>query len=373
MKRTVLVAVAALLVGVGCGGDEPVEEAGQALPVTVVRVDAVTLSERIEATGELVAVDHAEIAAEIEGRVTEILAEDGSAVAAGDPVLAIDPERRSLALASARARVEEARAQVGEKRREVRRVKELRGRKVVSQTQLEEAETELVLAESRLSAAEAELGTADRALRDATVRAPFAGQIAERFVSRGEYVSQGQRLFDLVSVDPIEVEFHLTEADSGRAALGQTVDIRVAPFPDEVFQGTVTVVSPTIDEQSRTLRVKAHIDNSDGRLRPGLFARIDLGVATRSGVVMVPEEAVLQRADGSVVYRVAPDDRVERVVVETGLYQDGRVEVVRGVAAGDQLVTRGQFRLIDGQRVAIRTPDGAPVGGAIPDLAETSR
>jgi membrane fusion protein (multidrug efflux system) len=257
---------------------------------------------------------------------------------------------------------DEARAAVRESERDFNRRKELHERNVASQTQLDQSETELTLAKSRLNAAEAQLGVADRAVRDATVRAPFSGLIAARFVSRGEYVTAGQKLFELVSLDPIEVEFRLTEADSGRVALDQKVEVRVASNPNDVFYGEVTVIAPVIDEKSRTLRVKAQIENSDARLRPGLFARIDLGLDTRENAVLVPEEAILQRADGSVVFRATPDGRVERVVIETGVVRNGRVEATRGLAAGDHIVTRGQFRLTDGQLVSSRTAEGDLVG-----------
>jgi len=363
-----IASISAALVA-GCGAGDTSQSSGQPIPVTLATVAAVDVEDEIEATGQLLAVEHAEIAAEVAGRITEIVVDEGRAVTADDPVLSIDPERRTLEVDRTRARVDEARAALREQQREYARVTELRGRKVASQTQLDQAETALALAQSRLVAAEADLGVAERALRDATVRAPFSGLIAERFVSRGEFVAPGQKLFELVSLDPIEVEFRLTEVDSSRAALGQTVAVRVAPFPDEVFEGRVTVVSPIIDESSRTLRVKARIDNADERLRPGLFARIDLGVARRSGVPMIPEDAVLQRADGPVVFRMVEDDRVERVVIETGEHHDGRVEVLRGVAPGDRVVTRGQFRLVDGERVVLRTLAGEAVDAGQPDVA----
>jgi membrane fusion protein (multidrug efflux system) len=361
--------LAALLIA-GCGPGDADAPASVPIPVTVTSVASVDVEDRIEATGQLLAVEQAEIAAEVGGRITEIVVGEGRPVEADVAVLTIDPERRTLEVDRARARADEARAALREQERERARVKELRDRKVASQTQLDQAETALALARARLLAAEADLGVAERALRDATVRAPFAGLIAERFVSRGEYVTPGQKLFDLVSLDPIDVEFRLTEVESSRAALGQTVAVRVAPFPDEVFEGRVTVVSPIIDEKSRTLRVKARIGNADRRLRPGLFARIDLGVAKRSGVAMIPEEAVLQRADGPVVFRLAADDRAERVVIETGAHHDHRVEVTRGLRPGDVIVTRGQFRLTDGQRVALRTAAGDVVDGPGPDVAE---
>ena len=249
-------------------------------------------------------------------------------------------------------------------------MRELRANKVASQTQLDQAETELKLAKSRLLAAEAQLGVLERALRDATVTAPFSGLIARRTVSRGEFVNPGQELFELVRLDPIEVEFHVTEIDSGLVALGQTVEVRVAPYPDETFGASVIFVSPTIDTRNRTLRVKAQLENPEGRLRPGLFARVDLGISAREGVPMVLEEAILRRADGAVGFRVDGQNRAERIVIETGVYHEGYVEVVKGLARGDMIVSRGQARLADGQLVVPRNPDGSLVSRPMPGVAE---
>ncbi len=352
-----------------CGG-EPEPEGALGQPVTLSPVLAMDLVDRIEATGQLLAKEHAKIAAEVGGRITEVLIDEGARVETGAEVLAIDPERRSLERDSARARVDEARENLREQEREHRRMRDLRASKVASQTRLDQAETDLKLAKSRLLAAEAQLGVVERALRDATVTAPFSGLIARRTVSRGEFVVPGQELFELVALDPIEVEFRVNEVDSGRVALGQTVGVRVAPFPDETFGASVTFVSPTIDTRTRTLRVKAQLENPEGRLRPGLFARVDLGISARAGVPMILEEAILQRADGAVVFRANGGNRVERLVIESGVHHDGYVEVVNGLAPGDMIVSRGQARLVEGQPVVPRNPDGTLVGRPMPDVAE---
>jgi membrane fusion protein (multidrug efflux system) len=145
--------------------------------------------------------------------------------------------------------------------------------------------------------------------------------------------------------------------DAGRIRLDQPLALTVAPWPGEVFHATLTFVSPTIDPRSRTLRVKAQLANPDGRLRPGLFARADLGVAQREGVAMIPEEAILQRADGAVAFRLL-GDRVERVRIETGVHREGLVEVVKGLGPTDRVVVRGQAELSDGMSVAVQ--DAAP-------------
>jgi membrane fusion protein (multidrug efflux system) len=320
----------------------------------------VEVVDRIEATGELLAKEKATVAAQVPGPITKVHVEEGDAVEAGAALLEIDPERRQLDVRDARAGVAQARADLTEREREAARIRTLGQKGVASRARIDAVETAAEVARSQLAAAQARLGMAERSLRDASVTAPFAGRVARRHVSAGEFVSAGQALFDLVALDPIEVEFHLAEIDSSRVSLGDEVAVHVAPFPDETFRARVTVIAPTIDPRTRTLRVKAQIANPEGRLRPGLFARADLGVAVRDDVAMVPQEAVLQRADGAVLFVLEGPDRVRRVNVETGVYRDALVEIRRGVAAGQMVVVRGHADLIDGAVVSVRNPDGSP-------------
>jgi len=359
IRRALVAATTLAFASFGCTTEEEKPRI-VASPVFVVAATEVDVTDHIEATGELLAKDDASVAAQVGGAITETLIEEGSSVAAGDVVVEIDPERRALELEDQMAQVVQAQAQLEEAKRNQARLRQLRERKAVSQAQFDEAETQLRLAHARLRAATARRGIAERALRDSTVRAPFTGFIARRYVNPGEFVAAGAPLFDLVALDPIEVEFYLPETETHRVRLGVPVEVQVAPFPEETFLGTIAVISPTIDPQTRTLRVRASIDNRDGRLRPGLFARADLGVAERPGVVMVPEDAVLQRADGSVIFVMEGSDRVRRVRIETGVYQDGDVEVREGIAGNELVVVRGQTDLIHGSKVSLRNRDGSP-------------
>jgi len=359
MKSHVAFALPVLLaLALGCSGKKD-EKAVAAPNVSLGDATAVDMDDRIEATGELVSPNHAMIAAEVGGRVTALYIDEGKPAHTGDRVLEVDPERRELELRAARAANAEAQAGLVEQKRASERTASLFKSNVASKADLDKAQTQLELARSRADGAAAHLAEAERARRDAEVKAPFGGLIAQRFVSVGEFVQPGTRLFELVALDPIEVEFRVAEVDSSRVKQGQTVAVRVAPFPDEVFQATVTLVSPMIDPASRTLRVKGALANPDGRLRPGLFARADLGVSHREAVLTIPEEAILQRSDGQVVFRMAAGDRVERRVVHTGVYKDGRVEIVEGLSPGDRVVTRGHTELVDGSVVAVRNADGS--------------
>jgi membrane fusion protein (multidrug efflux system) len=328
----------------------------KAPPVATAPVVAVALEERIEASGEIEARYHSFIAAEVSGQITQIVRDEGEPVAAHEAVLAIDPQRRQLELATARARAAQADAGALEARRQTKRIRSLHERNAASQSKLDEAETALLVAKSDAAAQRAQLGVAEQALDDATVCAPFDGVVGQRLVSEGDFVQVGMRLFELVSLDPIQVVFRVAEVDSGRVAVGQKVKVSVAPYPDEVFEATVDVVYPTIDPASRTLRVKATLANPGGRLRPGLFARADLGVRVRPSVPMVPEESVLQRSDGAVVFRVVAGERVERRVVTIGEFRDARIEIRSGLDAGDVVVTRGQTELVDGDVVRVIAP-----------------
>jgi membrane fusion protein (multidrug efflux system) len=342
-------------------GSEPLAPEASAPPVMVARATAHDVVDRVEATGQLLAQADATVAAQVEGQVTDVLVDEGSAVSRGQTIVEIDPQRRRLELDDARAGVAQARARLEEAEREVGRLEALAKRGVAAQARLDEATTAMKMARTGLLAAQARRGLTQRALADASVAAPFDGLVARRHVNVGEFVAAGEPLFHLVALDPIEVEFFLSEVDSSRASLGQQVEVRVASFEDEVFRAEVSVVSPTIEAETRTRRVKALLPNPEGRLLPGTFARVDLGVAERSGVVMVPKEALLLRSDGSVLFRLTPEgDRVERVRVEAGRHRGDLVEVRGGVAAGDWVVVRGQTGLVDGSPVTLRNADGTP-------------
>lgn len=361
----------ALLVASGCSEEE--KSSVDLLPsVSVHVIEPRTLAEEIRASGDLKARFHTEIAAEVDGRVTELSIDEGGSVEAGQVVIEIDPQRRALDLRAAEARLAQARANLRQQKSETRRIRELHSQRVASIQQLEKADTALALAESAVRAEQAAVGVARRAVEDSSVSAPFAGTVARRSVELGEFVQTGKSLFELVALDKLEATFSLTELDTERVRLGQRVAISVGAFPNRRFEGTVTFISPTVDPATRTLRIKAEVDNPQGALRPGLFARVNLGVATRENVLMVPAEALIQRASGVSVYRVVAsaeeaegEGRVERITVEAGASDGGMVEIRGEVRPGDQIVRRGHGGLADGMSVAVQGASPAPLAGAL--------
>lgn len=327
-----------------------VVHAPRVLTAPVLSID---IEERIEVTGELQASLETILSAKVGGEITEVAIGEGVPVDKGVILLEIDPQRRELELASVRASLAQAQANLVQQRRQSERFRSLQDKGVASRSQLDEVDLQLALAEAQVAAAQAQLELAQQALDDASVRAPFAGLTGRRHVSLGQFVQVGAPLLELVALDPIEVVFHVAEIDSALVQLGQTVDVRVAPYPDETFRARVEVIFPTLDAESRTQRVKAVLGNPDGRLRPGLFARADLGIALRKGITVLPDEAILLRSEGPVIFRLRDDSTVERRNVELGAFRGEHVEVRSGVAAGDTVVTRGHMDLIDGARVEV--------------------
>ena len=362
---TLLLVISLLQFGCGEAEGPPEDSAPVVVASPVIQRE---LAIRIRATGELRAIDRAEVSAEVAGTVTRLVRDEGDTVSADEIVMLIDPQRRELEVASAEAAVAEAKTAQREAAREHKRLLKLQNQGAASSARLESAATALEAANSRRRAANASLGMANRSLDDSKVTAPFPGVIARRHVNRGEFVSPGMQLFELVSADPLEVIFHLSEVDSGRVAIGNSVTLGVASFPNEEFVAKVSFISPMIEMRSRTLRVKAEIENPDGRLRPGLFAHIQLGVSVRQDVAMIPEESILQRASGPIVFVLGSGDQVEKRAIGTGLHRDGEIEVVEGLIAGEKVITQGHLRLVDGMRVKPASNQNRENGRAVARL-----
>jgi membrane fusion protein, multidrug efflux system len=189
-------------------------------------------------------------------------------------------------------------------------------------------------------------------LRDTRIRSPYDGVISERQVDRGAYVSAGDILATVYQADPVEVTFSVAERHMGPVRRGQRVDVLVAAYPDEAFQGEVHFISPTVDEATRTFRVRARVPNPEGRLKPGAFATAMVTVNIREDRPVVPEEALVGTRHGYIDFVINGGHAVVREL-QTGLRRDGVVEVLDGVSVGDAVVRAGHLRLTDGDRVAL--------------------
>lgn len=317
---------------------------GFAMPVEAQPVRVGVVAVEVRAVGSLRSNESVLIAPEIAGRVAEILVDEGTPIEAGAPVATLDYAIYQAELAQAEASLELS----GQNHK---RATDLVANGAGTQRALDEAKAALDHDRAAVDLARARLAKTRMA-------APFAGVLGMRRVSVGAYVGPGEPIINLEQIDPIKVDFRVPEAALAVVAPGRSIAITVDSLPGRAFEGAIYAVDPLVDEAGRSVVVRARIANPDGALRPGLFARVAVTVELRESALLVPERAIVPFGEDSFVYRVV-DGAVAMTKVRLGQRQDGEVEILEGVAAGDMVVTDGLLKIGDGMPVAVIPPAGA--------------
>jgi len=324
-------AVLALTVpGAGCGqGDAAAPEATGPPEVTVevVTVEPELLRNEVSFVGQLEAAGTVMVRAETEGVIASIDFEEGQVVEEGQPLFTLKNDEQ-------RARLRVAQAELGKVESELARTRRLAERNAASAAALERQQAERAIAQAAVDLARVHL-------EQTYVRAPFSGYTGRRLVYVGDRVDESRDLVRLDDIERVILYFSLPEQALPMAKPGVPLEVSVAPYPGETFQGEVFFVSPYLDVETRRLAVKAWVPNPGGKLRPGLFAEVEAVIDERPGALLVPEAAVVYDRVGSFVWRVDEAGRAERTAVDLGLRVDGRVEVTEGLEAGDRVVAAG--------------------------------
>ena len=382
-RRLALVGAALLAVScVACGKDTSSaraagrDKAQEPRPVRVVAAAVGRLPRTVTVTGTLAADEEVVAGFKVAGRVSEIAVDLGSPVRKGQVLARLDPtdfllrvEQAEAALRQVRAGlglprdgsaesvdpektalVREARAVLEEARLNRDRMVRLWEKDYIARSEVDASLSKLLVAESRYQAALEEirnrqellaerssgLALARQQLADAVLSAPIDGAVRERRASVGEYLAAGAPVFGLVRVHPLRLRLAVTERDAPSVRIGQAVQVRLEGDP-AVHAGRVARLSPSISEQNRTLVVEAEVANPSGRLRPGSFARAEIVVEADRTAVMVPTSTVVTFAGLEKVFVVKDGKAVEQRV-RTGRRSGDRVEILEGVAAGEQVV-----------------------------------
>jgi membrane fusion protein (multidrug efflux system) len=211
-------------------------------------------------------------------------------------------------------------------------------------------------ARATLDATEAQVSGQQALIDKKRIRAPFDGRLGIRRVDLGEYLTPGAPIVPLEKLDPIYVDFQLPERELARVSDGQGVEIRVQAYPDEVFRGSIIAIDPGVEVGSRSFRVRGQLANPTQRLRPGMFADVRVSLPADEQVITIPDTAISYAPYGDSVFVIEGKEgqtTVSRRQIETGKSRAGRVAVVSGLEAGEQVVSAGHNKLRNGQRVAI--------------------
>lgn len=326
--------------------------------VTVVDATREEIVEELLLTGTLTSPQTAQLSPEVEGRVAAIEVDAGQRVIAGDTLLTLDDELARLELAQARAAEREAIADLEDARRRLSEVRDLAKQKgIVAETDVRARMAEVERDSAVVERRKAELAHKEALLRRHKLTAPFDGVIAQRSCDLGEWVGPNAHVMELVAVDALRLDVQVPQGFFGRITPETPVTLRLEAMPTERMEATVTEIVPVSDPTARTFLARIHLANDQGRMAPGMSARVTLRISTGEQGVVVPRDALVRYPDGRTVVWVAGVDGEGHAVnerqVRTGLSFAGRIQIVSGIDAGTPVVTRGNEALREGQQVRI--------------------
>lgn len=324
------------------GGGAPAAGGPPAMPPMPVDVDTArrqAVVDAVRATGRIEANQAIELRPDEQGRITELLFTEGQMVAEGAPLVKVDD-------AMIKAQLERAKADRDLSKQQLERVTRLRAQNAASPADVERAE-----ASAKSSAAG--IALLELQVERMTVRAPFAGAIGQRFVSKGDYVTTSTRLLTLQTVDPQRAVIDVPERYAMKLRPGQVVEFTVASQEGRTFRARVDFIDPVVQTENRTILVKASAPNPNRLLKPGMFIEARLATDTRANAIVVPEDAIQPMRSANVIWAVV-DGKASRRVVTLGVRSAGVVEILSGVQAGEAVVVGGLERMGEGMPVAPR-------------------
>ena len=346
--------VAASLAGIKMNSQNQAPAPKAAGGPVVIEAEPVRVAELLDAVtavGTLRSAESVVLKSEIPGRIARVMFADGSQVAKGDALIVFDASVQQALVNQARAERDLAAAKL-------KRTEELFQKKFLSAAALDDAKATEEIAAAKLALAQANLDKM-------TIRAPFAGQIGIRQVSVGDYLKEGVELVNLEDLSSMKADFRVPEQISGRLAVGQTVQLQSDAFAGANFPAKVVAIDPAVDASGRSLLLRAELRDVSRRLKPGMFVRVRLVLESRPNAIVIPEEALVTAQNRLTVFKVVEGKAVATPVV-TGLRsqldQRAVVEVTKGLAPDDVVVTAGQIK-IRGNNVPVKVAEPAPAKG----------
>ncbi len=325
-----------------------------AIPVGAAPVLRDTLIMSVSAAGQAQAFARTLLAAEVEGPVTDIMVREGDYVRAGQVIAQIDPQRYAFELERARAQLEQAGASYAELTLFDDEIED------------EELRTErrrLARAKSGLSGAEVGVREAELNVERATVRAPFAGWVANLAIVVGQRVQQRDSIAEVVDLARIKIEVQALETEVPYLEQGRDARVTLSAFPDAVLLGRVVSINPVVDPRTRTARVTVMLPNPEGAVKPGMYARVRIAARLFANRTMVPRGAILERDNRTLVFLFEPEGNTSQglakwTYVTTGLENEEYVEIVPGegttmLEPGQLVLTEGHYTLIHDAHVRV--------------------
>lgn len=295
-----------------------------------------TIRDQVEAIGTTVANESVTISAKVTDTVSKVKFEDGDFVTAGDVLVELTNQEQTALLAEEEANVDDARSQL-------KRLEDLLNQGSVPVSQVDEARAKHAAAEARYRSIVARLD-------DRLITAPFSGVLGFRQVSAGTLITPGEPITTLDDISVIKLDFSIPEVYLNLVHPGTQIEAQSPAYPDEIFRATLRTIGSRVDPVTRAVIVRAHIDNQQLLLRPGMLLTARLTTAERQ-TLMVPESALVQRSAEVFVYTIE-DGRAAPRAVSHGVRSRGWVEILSGLSEGEAVITEGVIKVRPGAPVS---------------------
>ncbi len=296
----------------------------------------------LQAAGSLVAVNGIDVSTEVNGIISEIVFSSGQQVKEGEILVRLDDSVDRAALEALRAESKLAKVQFS-------RSQDLLKKRVISKSEFDEAE-------ARFDASMARLNQQESVIKRKVIRAPFAGLAGIRQVDLGQFVEAGMPIVSLQALDPIYVDYNLSERYLSRIETGQPVTLQLDAFPEQEFSGEISALNPGVDTGTRTMKIRATLQNPDKLMRPGMFARVETITDEAHTVLTLPRTAISFNTYGNFIFVINEAEEgaltVKRTLVETGEIRGGRVAIT-GLPLDTRVARTGLIKLRDGMAVKV--------------------
>lgn len=355
--------LALCLVMAACGKDDAQARAqaqasaDRPVPVTTAVVQLQPWSDTIRALGTVKARESVTVTAKVSETVQHVHFDSGDLVAQGALLVTLSGQQQQAALIEAQAEATEA-------EQLLKRQTELAGQQLIARASLDTQRAMRDTARARVAQVRAQLG-------DRTVRAPFAGVLGIRQVSPGSLVTPGTAIATLDDLARVYVDFPVPEAMLANLATGQSLTATSTAYPGREFTGMVSIVDSRVDPVTRAVNVRGEFANPEHALRPGMLMQVTL-IRPQRQALLVSEIAIVQVGNSSYVFKVGADNTVDRADIVVGGRRDGLAEVVRGLKAGDRVVVDGTGKLRAGQKIQATTRAAAAPPAGAPKAADNA-
>lgn len=339
-------------------GEKPVAKTRPPPLVVVSPVTVMDVPVLARAPVDLKPIAQADVGSKTTGYLDAVLVDRGDVVKKGQLLALVRPAELADQLTAAKSAVAQAQASSGLAKANLERAQALAPKGLVSQQELQNAMTAAAASEAQLASSQAQLGAVATRIGETRLEAPFDGVVMSRRLDPGALVSASSgAVLTIAKLDVVRLFLAVNERQAPSVKVGQVARVQFDAFPGRVFEGKVERLAPGFDPVTRTLDAEVHLANAERALRPGMYGRASLELERHPSALVVPIGAVQLSGGRSFVY-VLEGDTAKRREVKTGETLDERLEVLEGLQAGAQVITRGIDVLSDGAKV--RTPPPGP-------------